>query len=241
MDSDSDIQSPAFKGFQENLEEIKTIMSLFEIDTGDLRKRLVNESLCRAALVLLCSHVENFFETLITDILVFHELNETPISKLPEKLKVSQVLKVSDSLNSSYPGDKWKLIQIVRSNKFADDAEKCNLGDFDQDIQIKGFASPGSKEVELLFSNVGINKVWEIIEKKSSSSRLKLALNGFVNRRHNIAHGNAGDKPTPDDIKSTIVDMDNLLKIFNLIVVEYLLENFEPHHIWGYKVSEEIN
>jgi hypothetical protein len=173
--------------------------------------------------------------------LVFHELNETPINKLPEKLKVSQVLKTSDSLNSSYPGDKWKLIQIVRNNKFANDTEKCSLGDFDQDIQIKGFASPGSKEVEILFSNVGINKVWEVIEKKSSSGKLKLALNGFVNRRHNIAHGNAGDKPTPDDIQSNIVDMDNLVRIFNLIVVEYLSEHFEPHYIWEYKVFEEIN
>jgi hypothetical protein len=237
----SDIQSPALKNFQVNLEEVKIIMSLFAIDTGDLRIRLVNESLCRAALVLLCSHVENFFETLITDILVFHEVNETPIDKLPEKLKVSQVLKISDSLSFSYPGDKWKLIQTVRDNKFANNAEKCSSGDFDQDIQIKGFASPGSKEVELLFSNVGITKVWEIIENKSSSGRLKFALNGFVNRRHNIAHGNAGDKPTTDDIRSTIADIDNLVGVFNLIIVEYLLENFEPHYIWGYQVSEGIN
>jgi hypothetical protein len=237
----TDIQSPALKNFQFNLEEVKIIMSLFAIDTGDLRIRLVNESLCRAALVLLCSHVENFFETLITDILVFHEVNETPIDKLPEKLKVSQVLKISDSLSFSYPGDKWKLIQTVRDNKFANNAEKCSSGDFDQDIQIKGFASPGSKEVELLFNNVGITKVWEMIENKSSSGRLKFALNGFVNRRHNIAHGNAGDKPTPEDIEANVMDMDSLVNIFNLIVVEYLLKNFEPRYIWNYRVFEESN
>jgi RiboL-PSP-HEPN len=237
----SDIQSPALKNFQENLEEIKIIMSLFEKDTDDFKIRLVNESLCRAALVLLCSHVENFFEALITDILVFHEFNETPIDKLPEKLKVSQVLKIADSLSFSYPGDKWKLIQTVRDNKFANNAEKCSSGDFDQDIQIKGFASPGSKEVEILFSNVGINKIWEIIENKSSSGRLKFALNGFVNRRHNIAHGNAGDKPTPEDIEANVMDMDSLVNIFNLIVVEHLLKNFESRYIWGYKIIEESN
>jgi RiboL-PSP-HEPN len=234
----SDIQSPALKNFQINLEEVKRIMSLFAIGTSDHRIRLVNESLCRAALVLLCSHVENFFETLITDILVFHEANETPIDKLPKKLKVSQVLKISDSLSFSYPGDKWKLIQTVRGNKFANNAEKCSSGDFDQNIQIKGFASPGSKEVELLFSNVGIDKVWEIIEDKFSSGRLKFALNGFVTRRHNIAHGNAGDKPTPGDIEANVIDMDSLVNIFNLIVVEYLLKNFEPLYIWDYRVSE---
>lgn len=233
------IKSPALKNFRENRKEIEVIMSLFNKDTDDPEIRFVNESLCRAALVLLCSHVENFFETLIIDILVFHESNETPIHRLPEKLKVSQVLKTSEALNSSYPGDKWKLIQIVRGNKFSNDSEKCCLGDFDQDIQTKGFASPGSKEVELLFSNVGINKVWEIIESKFSSSKLKLALNSFVNRRHNIAHGNAGDKPTPEDIEANFRDMNRLVNIFNFIVVEYVLKNFKPHYMWDYQIVEE--
>ncbi len=113
------------------------------------------------------------------------------------------------------------------------------MGDFNLAVQVKGFASPGSEEVENLFKNVGLESIWQIIEIRSGSDKLRLSLNSFISRRHNIAHGNAADRPTPEDIRNIVVNTCNLLQHFNLIVVEYLLNNFNPSHLWGYEMENK--
>jgi RiboL-PSP-HEPN len=233
------IRSPALKKFWINLREVGIMMPLFKTNKIVVDKTTLDESLARAALLLLCSHVENFFESLIENILEFHEFNKTPINQLPEKLKIIQLLKPSESLDMSYPGNKWKLIQKVRGSKFTDSTQKCAVGDFNLAVQVKGFASPGSEEVENLFKNIGLDNVWQIIEIKTGSDKLRLSLNSFISRRHSIAHGNAADRPTPADIQSIVVNTCNLLQHFNLIVVEYLLHNFNPARLWGYEVLME--
>jgi hypothetical protein len=233
------IRSPALKRFYINLREVGIMMPLFRTNKVAIDKTTLDESLARAALLLLCSHVENFFESLIENILEFHEYNETPINQLPEKLKIIQLLKPSELLDMSYPGNKWKLIQKVCGSKFTDDAQKCAIGDFNLVAQVKGFASPGSEEVENLFKNVGLDNVWQIIEIKAGSDKLRLSLNSFISRRHSIAHGNSADRPTPADIQNIVANTCNLLQHFNLIVVEYLLHNFNPARLWGYEVFME--
>lgn len=224
----NNIRSPALKDFWVNLKEVGTIMSLFEVNETAIKKKPVNESLSRAALVLLCSHFENFFESLIIDILTFHESNQTSISQLPERLRVTQILKSPDLLDKPYSGDKWKLMDKIRASKFIHDNRKCTSGDFDSEICVKGFASPGSKEIENLFRGVGIENVW-----RSNAMQLKNSINAFVARRNGIAHGSSSDKPTPSDIKGFVNDICKLVRHFNKIVAEYLIREFNPSHLWG--------
>jgi RiboL-PSP-HEPN len=224
----NNIRSPALKDFWVNLKEVGTIMSLFEVNETAIKKKPVNESLSRAALVLLCSHVENFFESLIIDILTFHESNQTSISQLPERLRVTQILKSPDLLDKPYSGDKWKLMDKIRASKFIHDNRKCTSGDFDSEICVKGFASPGSKEIENLFRGVGIENVWGF-----NAMQLKNSINAFVARRNGIAHGSSSDKPTPSDIKGFVNDICKLVRHFNKIVAEYLIREFNPSHLWG--------
>lgn len=233
------VRSPALKKFYVNLREVGIMMPLFRTNKVVVDKTILDESLARAALLLLCSHVENFFESLIENILEFHEHNETPINQLPEKLKIIQLLKPSESLDMSYPGNKWKLIQKVCGSKFTDDTQKCAMGDFNLVAQVKGFASPGSEEVDNLFKNVGLDNVWQMIAIKAGSDKFRLSLNSFVSRRHSIAHGNAADRPTPADIQNIVISTCNLLQHFNLIVVEYLLHNFNPARLWSCEVFME--
>jgi RiboL-PSP-HEPN len=228
-----EFRSPALKNFWVNLKEVGTIMSLFEVNETVIQKKPVNESLSRAALVLLCSHVENFFESLIIDVLAFHESNQTSISQLPERLRATQILKSSDLLDKPYSGNKWKLIDKIRGSKFMNDDEKCTSGDFDSELCIKGFASPGSKEIENLFKGVGITDVWSSGTPCSSAMQLKNSINAFVARRNGIAHGSSSDKPTPSDIKGFVKDICKLVRHFNEIVVEYLIGKFSPSSLWG--------
>jgi len=75
--------STAFQNFRGRLREVGALRSLCVSEDVAPRKRprarQINDALCRAALVLLCAHMEGFFEQLINDILLFHESNNTPV------------------------------------------------------------------------------------------------------------------------------------------------------------------
>ncbi len=229
----NNIRSPALKDFWINLKEVGTIMSLFEPNETAIKKKPVNESLSRAALLLLCSHVENFFESLIVDVLTFHETNQTLMSQLPRRLKVTQILKSSELLDKPYPGDKWELMDKIRGSKFIDDNKKCTSGDFDSELHTKGFGSPGSKKIDDIFKGVGVENVWKSDVQSEGVKQLKRSIDAFVARRNGIAHGSSADKPTPLDIKGFVKDICKLVRYFNRIVVEYLIREFSPPFLGG--------
>jgi RiboL-PSP-HEPN len=224
--------SPALKDFWTNLKEVGTLISLCEMRENKPIHRIRNESLCRSSLVLLCSHMESFFESLIVDILQFHESNQTPVTKLPDQLRVSQVWKDFSTMASANSGKKLEYLIAIKDNILVDNLQVCVSGSFDSDLNTKGFASPGSKEVEKLFNTVGIERIWDVVKTKTGNETLKNSLNGFVLRRHNIAHGNSGDRPAINDVTSKIKDMCRLVRVFDEIVFEYLTDNFEAEELW---------
>jgi RiboL-PSP-HEPN len=230
----SKARSPALKDFWVNLKEVGTLMALCETVENTPRLRRSNESLARAPLVLLCSHLENFFETLVIDILQFHESNQTSIAELPDQLRLLQVcqgLTMSDD-----PQKKWLFICKLHQSPFSEDSQFCTEGVFKSEFHLKGFASPGSKEIERLLRTVGVESIWKSIEARTGSLILKSSLDSFVNRRNNVAHGNSSDKPTINDVKSTIKDMCQLVRICNVVVEEYLVSEFKTQELWCWKI-----
>jgi hypothetical protein len=224
--------SPALKDFWVNLKEVGTLISLCEMPEAQSIQRIRNESLCRSSLVLLCSHMESFFENLIIDILQFHESNQTSVSSLPNQLRVTQLWKDSSTVASADFDKKLDFILAIQRSLFADDSQFCIAGGFNSDLNTRGFASPGSKEVEKLFNTVGIGRIWDLVQQKSGNEILKKSLNAFVSRRHNIAHGNSSDRPTINDVKSKVQDMCHLVRIFNEIAFEYLTNTFAAQNLW---------
>ncbi len=195
------------------------------------RERTINECISRSAILLLCSHIESFFEDLIVDIIDFHELSHTSISKLPVKLKSIQTLRkpIIDSFSLE---KKWKILKNISQSSFLNDDGVCDEGIFDADLHLKGFASPGSESVESLFDGVGMAKIWSLVEAKDSSVNLRRSLDAFINRRNNITHGASSDKPTIEDIKSYVRDICDIVRIFNSIVTEYLITDFSIKDPW---------
>jgi hypothetical protein len=224
--------SPALKDFWTNLKEVGTLISLCEMPETKPIQRIRNESLCRSSMVLLCSHMESFFENLIIDILQFHESNQTSVVNLPNQLRVTQLWKDSSTIASADFGKKLDFILAIQTSLFADDSQFCMAGSFNSDLNTRGFASPGSKEVEKLFNTVGIERIWDLVQQKTGNEILKRSLNAFVSRRHNIAHGNSSDRPTINDVKSKVKDMCNLAHVFNEIVFAYLTDTFDAENLW---------
>jgi RiboL-PSP-HEPN len=226
------LSSRALVKFFDNLKEVGTLISMSKLNVLTARDRSINECISRAALLLLCSHIESFFEDLIVDIINFHERSRTSISKLPVKLKSIQTLRkpIIDSFSLE---KKWKIIKNISQSSFINDDGVCDEGMFDVELHLKGFASPGSESVESLFDGIGIAKIWSLVEAKKSSVNLRRSLDAFINRRNNITHGASSDKPTIEDIKSCVRDICDIVRIFNSIVAEYLADNFNIEEPWG--------
>ena len=226
------VRSPALKNFWLDLKEVGTLISLREATESKPKQRKVNESLSRGSLLLLCSCMEGFFERLVEDILQFHEFNATRVAALPVHLRVLQVCNRGVPSESANTETKWKFIQQVYISRLSDDSQTCTSGVFLAELHTKGFASPGSNDVKKLFQSVGIGDVWELVEKKTGSVTLKRSLDGFVSRRNNIAHGNLADKLTLNDFKFIVQDMCNLARLFNDVVAQYLIDEFNTANLW---------
>lgn len=74
--------------------------------------------------------------------------------------------------------------------------------------------------------------VWNLVEQKAGNENSKIRLNVFVGRRNNITHGSSDDKPTIGDVRNYINDMCLVVKIFNSIVTEYLINDFNVQDPW---------
>ncbi len=223
--------SPALIKFWVNLREVGVLSSLSKKDKSSSKQREINECLSRASILLLCSHIERFFEDLVIDILTFHESNQTLMSMLPDCLKVIQTLykPITDNLGSD---KKWKIIENISRSPFADTSNKCCQGIFDVDLHLKGFASPSSNNIKYLFNGIGINDIWRLVENRTNTTTLKTNLDAFVYRRNNITHGSAADKPTMENVRNYVCDICAIVRIFNAIVTEYLVDNFKVQHPW---------
>jgi RiboL-PSP-HEPN len=224
--------APAARKFLVSLREVGTLTSLSYRNEKKPKHREVNESISRAAILLLCSHIESFFEDAIVDILDFHQRNQTPMNILPSKLKFIQTMRkpISDSL--SYER-RWRILEEISKSYFVDENNRCQPGVFKAELHLKGFASPGSEAVESLFDGVGIAKIWNRVENQSGSTTLKRSLDGFVARRNNITHGASSDKPTLSDVKIYIRDMCTIVKIFDRVITNYLVDDFQVSSPWG--------
>lgn len=135
-------RSPALMSFRVRLGEVNRLLKLCEPASSPIKQRARarkrDDALCRAALVLLCSHMEGYFEDLIDSVIVFHELNKTLVRDLPVQLKVTQIwgsVGLTEGLNDS---KKWDIIQAIRNQCLTDEALNCNSGFLDSDLHIKG-------------------------------------------------------------------------------------------------------
>jgi RiboL-PSP-HEPN len=225
-------RSPALIKFWISLKEVGVLVSLHKPGTITTRQTEINESLARSCILLLCSHIESFFEDSIVDILTFHEYNNTPMNNLPDRLKVVQTLRkpLTDSLSSD---KKWKIIESISQSPFTDISNKCAQGTFDASLHLKGFASPSKVNISDLFKGIGVEDIWKSIENKVGTKRFEINFNNFVNRRNNITHGSAADKPTIENVRDYIKDLCAIVIVVNDIVTEYLSNDFNVENPWS--------
>jgi hypothetical protein len=102
-------------------------------------------ALLRGALVLLCSHIEGYFEELIGDVIFALDTRVQTAARLPDAIRARQVLGDSSKWNNSGYTERWKLVREYAASPLFDDAAAHVPGQLDAGLHTDGFANPGTR------------------------------------------------------------------------------------------------
>jgi hypothetical protein len=130
-------------------------------------------ALLRGALVLLCSHLEGFFEELIEDALHAFDLLAPTVAAIPLAIRQKQV---TYRLRLAEPADldrDWRRLLECVAHPLLQDDHPCLPGTrkIDSELHIKGFANPGTGEIDWLMASIGVSECWARRQKARRQTR----------------------------------------------------------------------
>src|SRR5260370_18960324 len=195
--SANDVQhSRAYLRLAERFGEVRTLLELCSSPEMDSQTRRSvagkDAALLRGALVLLCSHLEGFFEELIEDALHGFDLLAPTVAAIPLAIRKKQVIY---RLRLAEPADldrDWRRLLECVAHPLLQDDHPCLPGTrkIDSELHIKGFANPGTSEIDWLMASIGVSECWPLVAKKLGGRHGADTVNAVVNRRNQIAHRN---------------------------------------------------
>jgi hypothetical protein len=216
------MQSGAYLKFGNRMLEVKRLLALCTPDTADYRIKLNNverdDALLRGTHVLLCSHLEGYFEDLISDLISAYDHLASHVALLPEELRARQVTGGSSKWEIKDPNKRWEMMQgwaihpLIRSN-----GEKP-VGCMEASLHIEGFSNPGSNEIEHLFRTVGIVDIWTHFKAIEPDQLIFQSVNAIVHRRNQIAHGDANATIPLADAELYVKRAERIAEVFEQLV-----------------------
>lgn len=214
--------SAAFTKFALRMLEVKRLLSLCAPDDADYRIKKENvsrdEALLRGAHVLLCSHLEGYFEDLICDLIDVYDKLTTQVKSLPEELRARQVMGVESTWDIKDPIKRWEAVQAWASHPLVQVGASKTSGSMESELHIAGFSNPGTTEIENLFNTVGIRSVWVLFKTFEPDQIIAQSINTIVHRRNQIAHGKTDATITLADAKINVERAERLAEVFEQIV-----------------------
>lgn len=212
--------SNALSSFQERMNEVTELMNLLTPENADLstfKEQISRDNaICRAAIVLLCSHLQGFLEDLVSDLISAYNCLANSPQLLPRELVVHQVVGELGKLSNTDIFKQFEsLCEFVNHPLIS--AEPCKLSMKASFITEK-FGNPGTKNIESLFKSVGVRDVWGKLFEIEKNRLLRDSLDSLVARRNEIAHGNYSANATKADLDRYVVNAKKLAEIFNSII-----------------------
>jgi hypothetical protein len=169
----------------------------------------------RASIVMLCSHLEGYFEDVILEFVDKLCKSNICMGRIPGKLKVAHIKK-----DLAIHNNREDLVKKLFTNysKLWDDAQTIKSGYLDGERITSDFANPYPKKVENLFKNIDL-RIWKNIPYK-----LKSDLDAIVSRRCDIAHGNLNSTVSSEDAKRYYCSALDLIGRIDRKIERYLNE-----------------
>lgn len=229
----------------ERFGEVWTLLGLCSSPETDTQTRRIavgkDAALLRGALVLLCSHLEGFFEDLIEEALRAFDFLAPTVAAIPLAIRKKQVTSGLSLTNSSDPDRDWRVLLDCVAHPLLRDDHPCSPGSrrIDSDLHIKGFASPGTGEVNKLMASIGLIECWGIVAEKFGSRRGAYTVDAVVNRRNQIAHGNLESSVSRSDVEEYVVVLEKVCGQFDTLVGEHLASSTGSLDPWALPQFDE--
>ena len=201
---------------------MKRLLALCAADDADYRIKKENvardEAILRGAHVLLCSHLEGYFEDLISDLVEAYDYLTTNISRLPEQLRAWQVMGPASKWETKDPMKRWQAVLAWATHPLVNQTVPKALGCMEPALHIDGFSNPGTNEIEQLFKSVGIDGVWGLFKAIEPDPIIFQSINAIVNRRNQIAHGRTDATITLSDARLYVERAERVAAVFEQLV-----------------------
>ncbi|WIW50240.1 HEPN domain-containing protein (plasmid) [Bradyrhizobium sp. 62B] len=214
--------SSAFTKFGDRILEVKRLLALCTPVTARYGTKKENalrdDALLRAAHVLLCSHLEGYFEDLVSDVVTAYDVLASHVILLPDALRAHQVTGGASRWEVKDGTKRWQIMQAWAAHPLiqvtAEKPTKC----MEASLHTDGFSNPGTGEIEALFRTVGIPSVWELFKKREPDQLIFQSMNAIVHRRNQIAHGDASATITLADAQLYVARAERIAAVFDTII-----------------------
>lgn len=214
--------SRAYERFEDRILEVERLLSLCTADDANYRIKKESaqkdDALLRGAHVLLCSHLEGYFEDLVSDMISAYDHLASHVVLLPEELRAQQVTGGAHKWEVKEPSKRWQIMQVWASHPLVQTWREKPPGCMEASFHIDGFSNPGSNEIDSLFKTVGIRDVWERFREIEPDQLIFQSMNAIVNRRNQIAHGNANATITLADARLYVKRARRIAEVFEKLV-----------------------
>lgn len=203
--------SQAYSDLSGRLEEVRVLSSLDPVRSGDLSKPATGNALCRASLVLLSSHLEGYLEDLVSEAIDTLVAHATPAHRLPLLLR------------AVHTEEHLRVIELVKDRNsratkieamFASESSLWSSGARLTASMVRAKAvcgqmsNPGSREVRQFLEIVGVDIDSHLV--MHDSMDLLNRVNGLVNRRNAVAHGEVDASATAGDVDAYLELVESL-------------------------------
>jgi RiboL-PSP-HEPN len=191
-------------------------------------------ALLRGALVLLCSHLEGFFEDLIEEALHAFDLHAPKVSAIPLVIRQRQVTHALRLAERSDAERHWRGLLDCVAHPLLRDDDPCSPGarKIDPDLHIRGFANPGTSEIDHLMASIGLSDSWTFVAAELGNKRGANTVNAVVNRRNQIAHGNLESSVSRPDVEDYVNVLEQVCGQFDIVVGRHLCSHMGGPDPW---------
>lgn len=227
--------SNAWIDFNIKLREIFILLDNCTNKNGRLqivRKNINRDNaICRGIIVLITSHLEGYFESLIADVIKCFTINGIKMGDIPESLKVKMLSDEVSNIRNENVQQVWNGIKTISSSVLVNDTRICSIGDIDEQIITRDFGQPGSKKIRKLLNYIGIDNIWSKVN-ANLSINVNQVIDQLVLKRNKIAHGDAIESATSSDIRQIIKDIKNITKTIDKITKNHLIQYYNIATPW---------